>query len=128
MAIITDAFLITADNYGSGRYIYITLNRTRFHEPSCGSGDYSLSSPLQCPCPAVDRFIFLRLVHSKKAYLWVIHNTTAALIVSDVCISIHYFLQCRSIRNLWQPKTSKGCFNRDVNTVATFLYQGKFAC
>lgn len=70
---------------------------------------------------------FLRLIPPKKIYLWIIRGTIAALIISDIFISIYYFFACRPIQKVWKPATPGECFGREVDVAATWLYQGEVA-
>ena len=70
---------------------------------------------------------FLRLIPPKKIYLWTIRGTIAALIISDIFVSVIYFFECRPIEKIWKPATPGTCLGREVMASAVWLYQGVLA-
>ena len=127
MTIITDAFLINSYHYGLGRHIY-------YLEPGQITQTFKwlwAAEPTNLFAVFLVRLsiclFFLRLIPPKKIYLWIIRGTIAALVLSDIFVSIIYFFECRPIRKVWEPATPGECFDQRTTSAAVWLYQGEFA-
>ena len=68
---------------------------------------------------------FLRLIPaSKKLYRRIVWGSIVALTVSDVYVSINYFIQCRPIQKVWRPELPGACLGDKAYAIAPWVYQG----
>lgn len=124
--IVTNACLINAYHFGLGRHIYYIPPDQRqrifmwlwIGEPTNLFAVFLVRVSI---C-----LFFKRLVPPKKVYNWTIWGTIAALIISDLYISIYYFFQCKPLRKIWDEETPGSCFSHAVMVSCTWLYQGEF--
>ncbi|PVH91859.1 hypothetical protein DM02DRAFT_544973 [Periconia macrospinosa] len=124
LTIITNGFLINAFYLGLGRHInYIPPSQV----PSCfkwlWAAEPSNLFALFTVRVSIALF-FLRLIptHHKtsRRIIWV---TIGALAVSDIYVTINYFIQCRPIRKVWLPDTPGSCISNVLYEAAPWLYQ-----
>ncbi|PVH91880.1 hypothetical protein DM02DRAFT_702580 [Periconia macrospinosa] len=124
LTILTNGILIRAFELGLGRHIYYVPKE---QIPECFKWLWAAEPTNLFALYTVRLSItlfFLRLIPTHhKRYRHIIWASIWGLTISDIYVSVNYFIQCRPIEKVWRPETPGECLSDAVYAAAPWVYQ-----
>lgn len=126
LTIGTNAVLCEAYNLGLGRHIeYVETDKRPTTFMFLWIAEPTNLFALYAVRLSITPF-FLRLIpQHKKSHRRLIWGIVWSLTISDIYVSINYFIQCRPIQKVWNPNVEGECLSDAAYQAAPWLYQGK---
>ncbi|KAH8749862.1 hypothetical protein F5883DRAFT_528253 [Diaporthe sp. PMI_573] len=120
LIISTNSVLCEVYNLGLGRHIvYIAESQI----PRCFMFLW-IAEPTNLFALYAVRVFFLRLVPQHRIlYRRAVWGVVWALTISDIYVSINYFIQCRPIQKVWEPRIEGTCLQDAAYQAGPWFYQ-----
>ncbi|ROV93379.1 hypothetical protein VMCG_08403 [Cytospora schulzeri] len=124
LTIGTNAVLVEAYKLGLGRHIeYVPTSQIKLCFMFLWIAEPTNLFALYAVRLSITLF-FLRLVPKQKIfYRRIIFGIIWSLSISDVYVSINYFIQCRPIQKVWDTTIEGTCLNSAAYQAAPWVYQ-----